>query len=202
MLKLYYAPQTRSHRPRWLLEELGVPHELVRMNPGDATPEYVASVHPLGAVPALDDDGLVLFESGAICAYLADRFEAKGLAPAPGTRERGEYYKWLFFAAVTLDRSIITCVVHTVMLPEEERSKELAEKSRADFVEDQAPALERALADGREFLLGAQFTAADVMVGSLVGIARLLGMLEGFPKLEAYAKRVSSRPANKRARAD
>src|SRR5947207_15156799 len=103
MLKLFYVPQTRSFRPRWLLEELGVPYELVKMTAAQTkTPEYLA-VHPLGKVPALQDDGVTIFESAAIIAHLADKF---GLAPKAGTAQRGLYYQWIIFAMATLEPAV------------------------------------------------------------------------------------------------
>jgi len=90
MIKLYYAPRTRSTRPRWLLEELGVPYELVRLDLGKGDhkkAEYLA-IHPHGVVPALEDDGRVIIESLAICLYVADKFPEKGFAPEIRTIER------------------------------------------------------------------------------------------------------------------
>ena len=79
MLKLYHSPQSRSMRPRWLLEEIGAPYELVRVDLGKQehkTPQYL-QIHPHGPVPALVDGDLTLIESAAICAYLADKFPAR-----------------------------------------------------------------------------------------------------------------------------
>src|SRR5215216_2978564 len=102
-LRLYFVPRTRSLRPRWLLEELGVPYELVRLESADTkTPEYLA-VHPLGRVPALVDDGVALFESAALYLHLADKYGEGKMAPAPGTIERGLYYQWILFASASLE---------------------------------------------------------------------------------------------------
>ena len=103
-MKLYYAPQTRAGRVRWMLEEIGAPYELVRldMSKGDhKKPEYM-KIHPHGAVPALADGDLAMFESAAICAYLADKFPEKRLAPPVGTPPRGLYYQWMIYSMATL----------------------------------------------------------------------------------------------------
>src|SRR5579875_974030 len=100
MLKLYYAPMSRAVRPRWVLEEIGAPYELVKIDLAkneQKRPEYLA-VNPNGTVPALEDGDLRLFESAAICQYLADKFPEARLAPPPGTPARGLYYQWIHYA--------------------------------------------------------------------------------------------------------
>lgn len=201
-MKLYHLQNTRSVRPRWLLEELGVPYECVRVelwSGAGETPEYLA-VHPLGAVPALEDGDLRLHESGAICAYLADKYPEKGFAPPLGTPERACYYQWLFYAVGTLEGPVMDYYAATVHTPEAERVPADVDGARRRF-EEAAEVLERHM-QGREWLLGAQFTAADVMTISIIAWARMMGLLAGFPALEAYMKRGAARPANKRARAD
>ena len=102
MLKLFYIPKTRASRVRWMLEELGEPYELARIDwPHARGAEYRRNVHPLGAVPALQDEGLVVIESAAIIAYLADKFPERGFAPPP--QERGPYYQWIVYAMATLE---------------------------------------------------------------------------------------------------
>ena len=94
-MKLYYAPQTRATRPRWMLEEIGAPYELVRLQLSKGEhkqPEYL-KIHPHGAVPAYSDGEVTMFESAAICAYLADKFPDKRLAPPLGSPQRGLYYQ-------------------------------------------------------------------------------------------------------------
>ena len=103
-LKLHYVPQTRAGRVRFVLEELGVPFELLRMEAKDTkSPEYL-KVNPLGHVPALVDGDTTVIESAAICMYLADKFPEKKLAPPPGTPERAAYYQWIVYAMVTMSR--------------------------------------------------------------------------------------------------
>jgi glutathione S-transferase len=201
-MKLYYVPQTRSNRPRWLLEELGVPYEMVRLDPrkGDTqAPEYL-KVHPLGKVPALEHEGVSIFESAAIVAWLADRFIEKGFAPAPTAPERGQYFQWLFFGMATLEPPLADFAWHTRLLPEDKRVPAVAERARAALPQ-LFSVLEEALA-GRSFLMGEQITAADVVVGSNVMWASAMGLLHTHANLSAYARRLHDRPACKRARAD
>ena len=199
MLKLYHSPQSRSTRPRWLLEEIGAPFEVVKLDLSKQehkTPQYM-KIHPHGAVPALLDGDLVLIESAAICAYLADKFPAAHLAPAVGTPERGRYYQWMFYAMATLEPPILQVFMNTVRLPEAERSAQIAEQGRRAFA-DVAAVLSNALAS-KPFLLGEQFSAADVMIGSTLAWAQFMGLLEGHPTLIEYVQRQSSRPAIQRA---
>lgn len=200
-MKLYHRPQSRSIRPRWLLEEIGAPYELITLDHAkgeDKTAAYL-KIHPHGAVPALVDGDLALFESAAICAYLADKFPEKHLAPAVGTPARGRYYQWMFYSMATLEPPVLQIFMNAVMLPEAERSAAAVEQGRKTFAEV-ARVLSQALA-GKPFLLGEQFSAADVMVGSTLGWGQFMGLLEGQPELSAYVKRLSDRPAYQRAQA-
>ena len=201
-MKLYYAPQTRAVRPRWLLEEIGAPYTLVRldMSKGEhKMPEYV-KIHPHGAVPALVDGDVTMFESAAICAYLADKFAEKRLAPPVGSPARGPYYQWLIYSMATLEPPVLQVFSHTVMLPEAERSAAAAEEGRAKFGQI-ADVLTQAL-EGKSFLLGEQFSAADVMIGSTLIWGQMLGLLNDYPVLAAYVGRLAGRPAFQRAHAD
>jgi glutathione S-transferase len=200
-VKLYYVPMTRSNRPRWMLEELEVPYELVRLDPkqGDnKTPEYLA-INPTGKVPSLVDGEVKIFESAAIVAYLGDRFADRKLAPAFGSPDRGAYYQWLFFGMTTLEQPVSQYTSHTVSLPPEKRVPHLAEDAKA-AVERALTPLDQALAD-REWLLG-RFTGADVIVGGTVLWASSVKLLEGHPALGDYAKRLKERPAFQRSRKD
>src|SRR5512136_3084764 len=164
-MKLFYVPKTRASRPRWVLEELGVPYDLVRLVPGPAgtrSPEHLAR-HPLGHVPVLEDRGQYIFESGAICMHLADLFPEKRLLPAPGSVERALAYQWVLFAMTEMEPPLVALSAESKK-PEAERSPAVAAEARAAFGKTTA-ALEQAL-QGRKFLLGDAFSVADVMVGA------------------------------------
>lgn len=194
-MKLYHSPQTRSIRPRWLLEELGVPYDLetLDMAKQDHKRAEYMKIHPHGAVPALVDDDVVMFESAAICMYLADKYRDKQLAPALGSPERAAYYQWIVYSIATLEPPVLEVFLHTVMLPEEQRSAEAAQDGRTKF-KDVGHVLSQALR-GKEFLVGNRFSAADVMIGSTLAWAHFLGLLNDQHVLEDYAKRMSQRPA-------
>ena len=198
-MKLYYAPQTRAARPRWLLEEIGAPYELVTldMSKGEhKKPDYM-KLHPHGAVPTFVDGDLTLFESAAICAYLADKFPDEQLAPPVGTPARGLYYQWMHYAMATLEPPIVEIFLHTVLLPEADRKPAVVEDAKKRFAEV-ARVLDQALA-GRTYILGEQFSAADVMIGSTLAWGQFMGVLAGHPTLEQSVARIAARPAFQRA---
>lgn len=192
-MTLYYAPRSRALRPRWLLEELGVEYELVRLDlrrGQHRSPAYLSLV-PHGVVPALVDGSIIVFESAAICLHLADRYPDKKLAPPLGTEQRALYYQWMVFAVATLEPPFVQVHQHTVGLPRKQRSKRLAREGREHFA-GSVHVLERALV-GRKYLLG-EFTAADVMVGSVLAWAKDLGL--DLPRsVDDYAVRLIDRPA-------
>jgi glutathione S-transferase len=203
MLTLYYAPQSRAVRPRWLLEEIGTPYQLARLNIAageQKRPEYLA-INPNGTVPALVDGDLRLFESAAICQYLADKFPEKRLAPPAGTPARGLYYQWIHYAMSGLEPPAVAIFLHTVNKPEAERVPSVAAEGRTQLAAALA-VVERALA-GRTHILGNEFTTADVMIGSTLMWAQMMGMIgPGLDATTAYLGRLTTRPACQRAMAD
>ena len=178
-MKLYYASQTRAIRPLIMLEELAVPYEIVLIDfkGGEHKRAEYRKIHPHGQLPALQDGALTMFESVAICAYLADKFPDKQMAPAPGTIERGMYYQWMFYSVAALEG----------IAPDREQIKEC-------FL-----VLDRVLAEGSLFLAN-KMTAADVMIGSgVIWVDARHNLLNDFPSLNAYAKRLLARPSFQRA---
>jgi glutathione S-transferase len=200
-MKLYYVPKTRASRPRWVLEELGVPYELVRLDPARAETRSAEHLerHPLGHVPVLEDRGQGIFESGAICLHLADLFPEKRLLPPPGSVERGLAYQWVLFSMTEMEPPLIALSAEA-RKPEAERDTAATAQARDRF-RKAADVLEVALRN-RQFLLGDGFGVADVMVGGTLAWAKGFKLLEGLPSVEAYLARLRERPAWQRATAD
>jgi glutathione S-transferase len=200
-MKLYYVPKTRASRPRWVLEELGVPYELVRLDPAKGetrTAEHLQR-QPLGHVPVLEDGATRVYESSAICLYLAEKYPEKGLLPPPGTAERGLVYQWLFFAMTELEPPL-SALSAEARRPEAERNAAIAAAAR-ERVYKAAAVLEPVVAL-RPWLLGSEFTVADVVVGAVLAWARSARALDGLPAGDAYLARLRERPAWRRATAD
>lgn len=195
-MKLYFAPRTRATRARWLLEELDVPYELVKLDVAkqETTTPAHRTLHPLGEVPVLVDAETVLFESLAICLYLADRFPAKQLAPPLGSAERGPYLQWMVFAEVTLEPVVLE-LYRNAQLPEENKANLAPRHARLKEV---LTAIDAQL-EGREFIAGGSFTAADLVMASILHLAHTAKLLEGYPKLFEYVLRQTKRPATRRA---
>ena len=195
MLTLYTHPMSRGRIARWMLEEVGAPYDVVTLEYGAAmkAPAFLA-INPMGKVPALVHGEAVVTEAAAICAYLADAFPEAGLAPAADSPLRGSYYRWLFFAAGPLEAAATNRALGVDA--GEDKKRMLGYGSMEDVV----TALELAL-DGRDYLLGDRFTAADVYLGSGVGWGMQFGTLERRPVFEAYWARISNRPAAVKARA-
>lgn len=203
MLELYYVANTRAGRARWMLEELEVPYALVHVNVKEKenrTPEYLATVHPHGHVPALRDGDRVMFESAAICLYLADKFPDKKMAPPVGSIERMAYYQWIVYSISELEVPIAAWEKHSQYVPEGQKLDPIAEAARHKF-RDCAEVLTRHV-ETREYMLGEHFSAADVMVASVLNWARVAGLTKDHAVLEAYRKRCIARAAFQRSRAD
>jgi glutathione S-transferase len=195
-IDLYFAPFTRSTRPRWMLEELGVPYNLIGVDlkaGAHLTDNYRRDVHPLNVVPAMRVDGVPMLESGAMVGMLADRFADKGLAPALNNPQRAAYWQWIVFAAATLEPALVACT-QTSALPDNDPtriSNEATMRRIWDVVE--------AGLGNQEHLLGA-FQACDVIVGSTAIWAHSVKLLSHSHSLIAYVERLRQRPAYQRAR--
>jgi glutathione S-transferase len=200
-MRLYYVPKTRAARPRWVLEELGVEHELVRLDAAAGqtrTPEHLAR-HPLGHVPVLEDGPTRVFESAAICLHLADRHPDSRLAPRPGSPERALLYQWMFFGATEVEPPL-GVMSGDRRKPEGQRNPAAVAAARP-LAEAAARVVDGALGRG-PWLLGDTFTVGDVYLGSALMWGRLLGVGEGLPALDAWIGRLRARPAYQRATAD
>ena len=198
-IKLYHTPGSRSVRPRWLMEELGLEYELINVAlfQGEGETKEYKKIHPLGQVPALDLNGDIMLESAAMCHWLTDSYDDHYLAPAMGDPARRQYEQWMSFSQASLEPWPWLAMLHGRFLPEDERVADIIPWANDRLV----PALV-ILNDamiGKDYLLGEQFTTADIMIGStLLWIPQ---MLVNFPELLAYAQRLKQRPAYQRAMA-
>ncbi|MCD1599138.1 glutathione S-transferase family protein [Rheinheimera aquimaris] len=192
-LTFYTNPNSRGRIVRWMLEELNQPYhvELMHFGGNIKSAEFLA-LNPMGKVPAIKHVNTVVTEGAAICAYLADQFADKGLAPAPDSPERGTYYRWLFFAAGPLEMAT-TAKAYNWRLDSDNCTS-----VGCGLYNDTLNTLETALANG-PYLCGEQFTAADVYVGSHISWGMLFGTLEKRPAFTDYIQRLQARKAYSRA---
>ncbi len=189
-MKLFWAPQTRAQRGIWMLEEAGVDYEMERVELGspDHSAEFLAA-SPMGKVPALVDGDVSLSESAAICIYVADRYAAGALAPAIDDPQRGRFLYWTLYTPAVVEPAMSE--KFNQVEPNRRRS------GWGDFdlmIETWDAALE-----GRDWILGDRFSAADVMLGSSAIFMRMFEMLPETRNLGAYADRCMARPAHQRA---
>jgi glutathione S-transferase len=194
-LVLYTNPMSRGRIARWMLEEVGRPYraEVLEFGTTMKAPAYL-SINPMGKVPAVRHGDAVVTEGGAICAYLADAFPEASLAPPPGDRRRGAYYRWMFFGAGPVEAA--TTNTSLGFMPPPGRERMVGYGCLADVLN----ALESAVSQS-EYLAGDSFSAADVYLGSQIGFGLMFGTLEKRPAFERYWARISARPAAVRARA-
>ncbi len=198
MIRLHHVRQSRSMRVLWLLEELGVPYEVVE-HPFDKSlraEEYLA-LHPVGRVPSLQMDGETLWELGAIIEILCERFPDRGLGRLPGELDRAEWLIWVHFAE-TISQHVAALTQQHIMLYEDAMRSPVVMKLEAKRLEKCYAAIEGRLSrsvNGGDCLLTSGFSAADIAVGQAVYMARHFARLEGFPETAAWYERITSRPA-------
>lgn len=191
-MKLYWAPQTRAQRAIWMLEEAGLEYDMevidIRAANRNDSAEFRAA-SPMGKVPAIVDGAVCMAESAAICMYIADRYAAGGLAPPIEDPRRGKYLYWIMYTPAVVEPAM-----------SEKFNKVPANRGRngwGDF-DLMIETLEQAL-EGRDWILGDVFTAADVMLGSSAIFMRMFEMLPATRNLGNYADRCMARAAWQRA---
>ena len=192
MITLYHRPKTRSSRFLFLLEELGVPYRIqivtTRNRDGTGAPDP-ANPHPHGKVPAISDDGIVVFESPAIALYLTDKFPQSGLGPRIGDPQRGAYLSWLAYYGSVFEPAIMSKAMK-VEVP----------RGTAGWVavEEMMPAVLARLGHA-PYMLGEQFSAVDVLYGSTFALFAQSSLIPPSPLLEPYVQSILARPAFARA---
>jgi glutathione S-transferase len=192
-LTLYHASPSRSSIVLWMLEEVGVPYDvkLLSLSKGEQQkPDYLA-INPMGKVPALKHRDTIITEVAAICTYLADEFPAAKLNVPVGTPRRGVYLKWLFFGPGCFEPAVIDRAA-----PRKEPARR-AMLGYGDF-DTTMDVVAKAVEQG-PWLMGEQFTAADVVIGSNVRWGTMFKLVPERPEFAAYAARIAARPAVQRA---
>lgn len=187
----YTNPMSRGQTIRWMLEEVGEPYETRILDYGTTmkAPDYLA-INPMGKVPAIVHDGKVVTEVAAICCYLADAFPQAGLAPAPA--DRADYYRWMFFTSGPVEAAFSNKAMGWEAPPE--RAATMGYGTYAMTMDT----LEKAV-DGKPFLAGDTFTAADLFVGAMLNFMLQFKLVDPRPAFTDYAARMTDRPAYRRA---
>ena len=200
MIQLWHCADARSFRALWALEELGLPYELklLPFPPRVRDPAYL-EVNPLGTIPFLVDGETRMSESAAIAQYLATREGPTPLSLQPGDPDYGAWLNWLHFGEATLTFPQTLVLRYRTFEPG--RAEAAADDYERWFFA-RLKGLDRALADGRDWLVAGRFTAADISVGYALLLARSLKIDAGFPPaVTAYWERLRARDGFKRAKA-
>lgn len=190
-LVLYHAFPSRSTIVRWMLEELGEPYEvrLLDLKKGDQLrPDYLA-LNPMGKVPTLLHEGVAITETAAICCYLADTFPKAGLAPPIGDPRRGPYLKWLFYGPSCLEPALL----------DKATGREPGPRGATGWIglDTTLDIIAKAVQPG-PWLVGEQFTAADVVIGAGLRWGQLFKLVPERDDLAGYMRRLEGRPALQR----
>jgi glutathione S-transferase len=192
-LTLYHASPSRSSVVLWMLEELGEAYDLKLLSlkeGGNLRPDYLA-INPMGKVPALKHGDTIITEVAAICTYLADEFPRAKLNVPVGTPRRGIYLKWMFFAPSCMEPAMID---RAAPRKEEARRAMLGYGDFDTTMNVAAKAVEKG-----PWIMGDLFTAADVVVGSMIRWGTLFKLIPERKEFTDYAARIAARPAAQRA---
>lgn len=194
MLTVHHLGLSQSDRIPWLCEELGIPYRLVKYDRDPQTrlaPEAYRALHPSGTAPVIEDDEMMLAESGAVIDYIVARYGDGRLTLAPDDPAFATYLFWYHLANGSIMPALMMAMGSGPM-------SDLAKGRIGRYLN----ALEQHLKDGREWLAGS-FTIADIMMAFPLTTARLFGQLDltPYPAIRAYAQRLIARPAYQRAKA-
>ena len=210
MIVVHHLENSRSQRVLWLLEELGLPYEVRRYERDTATmlaPPELRAVHPLGKSPLVEMDGEIIAETGAIVETLLDAVPGTVLRPAPGTVEARRYRYWLHYAEGSAMTPLLLKLIFG-QLPK--RSPKLVRpivnaistKAQSGFIDPQIAshvAWWEAELGKSGWFAGREFTAADIMMSFPLEAASSSAPLDGQPNIQAFLKRIHTRPAYQRA---
>ncbi len=196
MIRLHHVPGSRSFRILWLLSEMGITPEVIpHVIGGDMHKDAFKRLSPAGRAPALEIDGLVLFESGAITQYLCETRPEHGLAPVPGSPERATFLQWLHFAE-TQAHLLAELNLQYVFLRDPAMRSSTVLKINTRRLAVTMQAMEDVLADAgpdQEYLLQSGFSAADTIQGFNMEAVNRYVRLDPFPRLNAYYNSLKSR---------
>ncbi len=198
---LFHARRTRSLRPLWLMEEMGLSYELevLDFKMGNTGGEKYAAINPLQKVPALKDGNLLMLESVAIMEYLLGKQGASNLSCEPDDDEFGPYLQWLHAGESHFGMYMSLLIGHRLLLPEEQRNADIAKWATANLT-SAAELLGNSM-KGENSILKRGFSAADISVGYVLFVLDMIGALDDIApeNVVQYWEALKERPAWKRA---
>jgi len=197
MLKIYGTAMSRTGRCLWALEETGIPYQQIPTQIAEAKSPAHLKLNPNGHIPVIDDDGFVLYESMAINFYVAAKAGKAPLWPE-SIQQRALANQWSYWAMLEVEPHLVTLLQHKMFLPAEQRSDK-AIAGAVDALKAPLTVLDKHLS-GRDYILGKDFTIADLNVASVLSIGQLVQLdFSSTPTVTAWMAKCLSRPANQRA---
>ena len=196
-LVFFHAPHSRSSVVRAMLEELGAPYDMVALNlkAGEQrTSDYLA-INPMGKVPAIRHEDVLITEQPAILMYLADLYPERRLAPPMGDPQRGAYLRWMVFHGSCFEPAMVDFSQKREPVP----PMQCGYGDYDSVMQVLAEQLQHARQDRGPWLLGECFSAADVLWGGALNYGLMFKLVPDWPVFRDYAERVRARPAMRRA---
>ncbi|GGG96364.1 glutathione S-transferase [Glycocaulis albus] len=203
-LILFHAPMTRSIRARWAMEEMGLDYRLERVafDRGNVGGDEYRKIHPLQKIPALKDGDTVILESVAILEYLINRYGPTPLRVDPSESGYPRYLEWLHYAEGSLGMPVNLLLAHTTLLPEAQRNEGIARWAKKEVEKHLQLIATRGL-EGRDWLAADRFTAADISVGYLLYLLKIIRQLKDAPPaIQAYWERLTALESWQKASAE
>ena len=196
MIVVHHLNDSRSQRILWLMEELGLPYEIKRYQrlPTRLAPPELAAIHPVGKSPVITVEGRTIYESGAIIDYIIRRHANGRLQPDPASPAYDDYQMWMHYAEGS---AMLPLMLHLYVSRLGEGGAPLTPRIESEIA-NHLGYLDSHLKD-RKFLLGDEFSGADVQMSFIPEIAEVYGKRAPFPNLDAWIKRLHARPAYKAA---
>ena len=202
-VKIYGTAASRAARPLWVAHEMGLAHEHIPLpyaSGATRTPEFLA-INPNGRIPVVDDDGVLVWESMACVLYLAERFKTLDgpLLAAQNHAEQAEILRWSFWVVTECEKDALAFLMHRIMMPADRRKPQLADDAERHLLIP-LRVLDQHL-QGRPYLAGERFTAADICVASVLAwVQGAASLMAQCPRVDEWLKRCLSRPAYRTVR--
>jgi glutathione S-transferase len=194
-VKLYEFGISRSARAHWVLREAGVEYESISIDltRGEQKAAEFLAVNPYGKLPVLVDTAGTVTESAAICTYIAEKYPEKKLVPVQGTISRAHYHQWICFCIAEMEPHLWSIRKNMLIYPKEKRSRQAIQIGKYEY-----NIVARILNDhlsSQEYILGQDFSAADIVICFDLIWADTLKLLKEYPVLTTYIERLKQRPA-------
>ena len=199
MITLHFSSNSRSQRVLWLLEELNINYQLnkIKFHPSELKSDEHRKRHPLGRVPVLEDNDVIIYESGAIIEYIIEKYDNRGLKPTKDDKLFPYYLQWYHYCEGMVMPPMNQIVVQTILLPLDRRDETVLKQAQSLLTKSLLP-INKNLED-KEYLIG-KFSGADVMLGHACFMANRLGCVgEELGAIKSYVERISTRPSFQKA---